>query len=412
MKFAPEPVPLTVGNPELQEYLYRELSRIGNALEQADVVGLSETTVEPDKPREGDIVYADGTAWNPTGEGQGFYGFVSSAWVKLDNVGVSGPISVTDVTASGNVRLTNTNEVTLASTNHALQIGLSSGQNLAFDTNEIQSRNNGAAAVLELNPHGGTINTGGAVDIAGTLDIGALADVETVINGKQPLDTTLTALAGYNTNGLFTQTAADTFTGRTIAGTANKITVTNGDGVAGNPTLTIPDAVTLVTPTVTGLLTVSGGQIAFPATQNASANANTLDDYEEGTWTPAWSATGATLSHNTQNGWYTKIGRFCFVSVGMSLNTSGNTLSGNQLNITGLPFASANNNANINWTGVRHFGTTTSFVSLHLRTNGDSTLIFEHKTAAAVSESATLANQGLHATNGTDMRFGHAYQTA
>ena len=56
----------------------------------------------------------------------------------------------------------------------------------------------------------------------------------------QDLDATLTALAAYNTNGLLTQTAADTFTGRTITGTTNQITVTNGDGVAGNPTLSIP----------------------------------------------------------------------------------------------------------------------------------------------------------------------------
>jgi hypothetical protein len=56
----------------------------------------------------------------------------------------------------------------------------------------------------------------------------------------QAFDNTLDALAGYNTNGLLTQTAADTFTGRTITGAANQITVTNGDGVAGNPTLSIP----------------------------------------------------------------------------------------------------------------------------------------------------------------------------
>ena len=57
----------------------------------------------------------------------------------------------------------------------------------------------------------------------------------------QDLDTTLTALATYNTNGLLTQTAADTFVGRTITGTADQITVTNGDGVSGNPTLSIPN---------------------------------------------------------------------------------------------------------------------------------------------------------------------------
>lgn len=57
--------------------------------------------------------------------------------------------------------------------------------------------------------------------------------------GAQPLDATLTALAAYNTNGLLTQTAADTFTGRTLTGPAAGIMVTNGNGVSGNPTLAL-----------------------------------------------------------------------------------------------------------------------------------------------------------------------------
>lgn len=61
----------------------------------------------------------------------------------------------------------------------------------------------------------------------------------------QPLDATLTALAAHNTNGLLTQTTTDTFTGRTITGTSNEITVSNGDGVSGNPTLSLPSTIDL-----------------------------------------------------------------------------------------------------------------------------------------------------------------------
>lgn len=72
------------------------------------------------------------------------------------------------------------------------------------------------------------------------------------------LDATLAALGAYNTDGLLTQTAADTFTGRTITGTANQVVVTNGSGVAGNPTLSTPqDIATGSSPTFAGL-TLSG----------------------------------------------------------------------------------------------------------------------------------------------------------
>jgi hypothetical protein len=58
----------------------------------------------------------------------------------------------------------------------------------------------------------------------------------------QAYDATLAALAAYNTNGLLTQTAADTFTGRTLTGTTNRITVTNGNGISGNPSIDIASA--------------------------------------------------------------------------------------------------------------------------------------------------------------------------
>lgn len=55
----------------------------------------------------------------------------------------------------------------------------------------------------------------------------------------QAYDATLAALSSYNTNGLLTQTASDTFTGRTLTGPAFGISVSNGNGVSGNPTIAL-----------------------------------------------------------------------------------------------------------------------------------------------------------------------------
>lgn len=73
------------------------------------------------------------------------------------------------------------------------------------------------------------------------------AGVKAVADTKQGLDATLTALAGLNsTAGVVIQTGTDTFTKRTITGTSGQITATDGDGVSGNPTLSLAN--TTVTP--------------------------------------------------------------------------------------------------------------------------------------------------------------------
>jgi len=65
-----------------------------------------------------------------------------------------------------------------------------------------------------------------------------------------------------------------------------------------------------------GDVQVSKG-ISFPATQSASSDANTLDDYEEGSWTPTayGGTTTGTTTYATQLGRYTKIGNMVFIEV-------------------------------------------------------------------------------------------------
>ncbi len=100
---------------------------------------------------------------------------------------------------------------------------------------------------------------------------GVTSVVQTQIDNKQASDATLTALAAYNTNGILTQTAADTFTGRTITGTTNQVTVTNGNGVAGNPTLSLPqDIHTAATPQFTRIGLSAAANVAAYIT--AAAN--------------------------------------------------------------------------------------------------------------------------------------------
>lgn len=86
----------------------------------------------------------------------------------------------------------------------------------------------------------------------------------------------------------------------------------------------------------------SGAGITFPATQSASSDANTLDDYEEGTWTPSLTSSSGsltTVSNGTGN--YTKIGNCVTVTCAPSITTNG-TGSG-RLIISGLPFARGKN---------------------------------------------------------------------
>lgn len=87
------------------------------------------------------------------------------------------------------------------------------------------------------------------------------------------------------------------------------------------------------------LSALSVDQIAFPATQNASSDANTLDDYEEGSWTPALAFGGGTtgIAYTYQVGTYVKVGQQVTINGHITLSSKGSSTGAATL--TGLPFS-------------------------------------------------------------------------
>jgi hypothetical protein len=110
----------------------------------------------------------------------------------------------------------------------------------------------------------------------------------------------------------------------------------------------------------TEVVNISGADgitaLRFAATQVSSANVNTLDDYEEGTWTPVIGGAGGTSgqTYTIQIGEYTKIGKIVRVSFQALLSAKG-TITG-AVQIQGLPFQSDNNNlysvGALQWSGL------------------------------------------------------------
>ena len=147
----------------------------------------------------------------------------------------------------------------------------------------------------------------------------------------------------------------------------------------------------------------SGSGITFPATQSASTDANTLDDYEEGTWTPS---VGGNATYYTQTGRYVKVGQLVYIYMYLRPNVLG---TGNANgDITGLPFA-----ANITSVAVGpvlsvgYFQAfAVSYVSLSAGISASTTISLLGLTAAATTNAATTGA----IQNATQIELSGTYQ--
>jgi hypothetical protein len=179
----------------------------------------------------------------------------------------------------------------------------------------------------------------------------------------------------------------------TEAGVADRFTINTSGNVQTYGTISVGN----VTPSS------SGAGITFPATQSASSDANTLDDYEEGTWTPSL---GGDTTYNAQNGKYIKIGKMVYVEGQINVNLIG---TGSTSLVSGLPFTSATQTGSRGGLFINYFNSTANnvtFITLYL--NSAATSAQFQGIAAAGTTMSTIAIFG----NSTDVYFSGCYETS
>ena len=192
----------------------------------------------------------------------------------------------------------------------------------------------------------------------------------------------------------FTRTTLTQGTGVTITNASGSITIAAAGGSPGGSTTQVQynnagafggiSGVTTDGTRLTASTTIavggatpstSGSGITFPATQSASTDANTLDDYEEGTWTPVYS-TNFTGTHSNQVGKYIKVGKLVTAYFFIQVSTVSGT---GALQLKGLPFTSSsttNGNAGTVMHLAGNWGTNTPF---SIDADGTSTVTYNLK---------------------------------
>jgi hypothetical protein len=143
-----------------------------------------------------------------------------------------------------------------------------------------------------------------------------------------------------------------------------------------------------------GDVQVSKG-ISFPATQSASSDANTLDDYEEGTFNFTLGGSGGESgqSYTTRQGRYTKIGRQVTITAYVELASGGTGTVTGDAQLKGLPFVPADSvTAQIYWNRTN----SVNFVEVYLYAYNSATMSFRGNTAASTGNATAITAANLY----------------
>jgi hypothetical protein len=231
------------------------------ALDQFTDIWLGNKASDPTTDNDGDSLDQGALYWNTTDQDLRVYDSITGQWYSVT--------SEDDIFTAANTSFTPAGTIAAVNVQAAIEeVASEAATNLTTHLNDTSDAHD--ASAISFSATGAISST----DVQA-----AIAELDTE---KQPLDADLTALAALSTTGLVARTASNTYVPRTLTGTTNEVEITNGDGVSGNPTIGLPNDVTLggsltaVGATLSGSLSITGNDPVITMTDTDTSAINRI----------------------------------------------------------------------------------------------------------------------------------------
>lgn len=157
-----------------------------------------------------------------------------------------------------------------------------------------------------------------------------------------------------------------------------------------------------------GYLTANG--LTFPSTPVLSADPNTLDDYEEGSWTPVYASSGFdSITMNLNVGRYQKIGSYVTVFAYVTSSSAVLNSSTDDVYIEGLPFEV--NALSLIFVGSTNYSASWNVNAPSIINTVGSTIYLQYKTAPNANTVTGIKTADFKTTSGNLVQFQFTYQT-